>query len=80
MEQAIRGAAELGHTGWPYRLSPVARGLMAYGFRRRVKLGLGHSGTALAAFFHLPAGAEVGQQRHRKRQKGGASGRASRSP
>ena len=59
---------------------PVARGLMASGFRGRVKLGLGHAGTALAAFFHLAAGAEVGQQRPRKRQKGGASGRAERAP
>ena len=44
---------------------------MASGFRGRPELRLGHSGTALAAFFHLAAGAEVGQQRRHRAAKQG---------
>ena len=73
-EEGVTGGAG------PEPFLPVARGLMADGSMGRPGVGLGLSDPALAALFHLPAGAAVGQQRHRKRQKGGASGRASRTP
>ena len=44
---------------------------MADGFIGWPVVGTDHSYTALADFFHLPAAAEVGQQRRQERPKGG---------
>ena len=59
---------------------PVARGLWPAGFVGWPEVGLGPSDAALAAKYHLPPAARVGQIRHRIRQKGAASSRASRAP